>query len=118
MPSTEISDQNEPISNANVEKILSTNTSTQDLKIHNSNGLHFVPRNEVIPEFDVVEGEITGYDDQLMRARASLTSEEEKKLLRRLDWHLLPLLAVMYAVKTIDGQNVCFFSFRLLMANC
>jgi hypothetical protein len=35
-----------------------------------------------------------------------LTGAEEKKLLRRIDWHLLPLLAAMYVVKTINAQNV------------
>lgn len=36
----------------------------------------------------------------------ALTAQEEKKLLRRIDWRLLPLLSVMYVVKTIDAQNV------------
>lgn len=35
-----------------------------------------------------------------------LTAREEKKLLRRIDWHLLPLLSIMYVVKTIDAANV------------
>lgn len=35
-----------------------------------------------------------------------LSGAEEKKLLRRIDWRLLPLLAAMYVVKTIDAQNV------------
>ena len=38
--------------------------------------------------------------------RESQSNEEEKKLLRRIDWHLIPLLAVMYMVKTIDASNV------------
>lgn len=36
----------------------------------------------------------------------SLSSADERKLLRRIDWRLLPLLAAMYVVKTIDAQNV------------
>ena len=32
--------------------------------------------------------------------------EEEKKLLRRVDWRIVPLCAVMYAVKSIDASNV------------
>lgn len=36
----------------------------------------------------------------------SLGAREERKLLRRIDWRLLPLLAAMYVVKTIDAQNV------------
>lgn len=37
---------------------------------------------------------------------STLSSAEEKKLLRRIDWHLLPLMAAMYVIKTIDAQNV------------
>jgi hypothetical protein len=41
-----------------------------------------------------------------MHARGTLSGTEEKKLLRRTDGHLLPLLALMYMVKTIDMSNV------------
>ncbi|KAJ4210974.1 hypothetical protein NW759_013005 [Fusarium solani] len=69
---------------------------------------HFkvVARGDPLSSSDDVRGEITGYDDSLMRARAALSSAEEKKLLRRIDWHLIPLLAIMYMVKTIDASNV------------
>ncbi|KAM6530281.1 hypothetical protein FALCPG4_008408 [Fusarium falciforme] len=69
---------------------------------------HFkvVARGDPLSSSDDVRGEITGYDDSLMRARATLSSTEEKKLLRRIDWHLIPLLAIMYMVKTIDASNV------------
>ncbi|WAO92177.1 Hypothetical protein NCS54_00967300 [Fusarium falciforme] len=69
---------------------------------------HFkvVARGDPLSSSDDVRGEITGYDDSLMRARATLSSVEEKKLLRRIDWHLIPLLAIMYMVKTIDASNV------------
>lgn len=69
--------------------------------------LHFVPRNDELPNYDLSEESIVGYDADLMRARATLSRDEEKKVMRRVDWHLLPLLAVMYAVKTIDAMNVC-----------
>lgn len=70
---------------------------------------HFkvVARGDPLSSSDDVRGDITGYNDSLMRARATLSSTEEKKLLRRIDWHLIPLLAVMYMVKTIDASNVC-----------
>ncbi|OOQ88394.1 pantothenate transporter [Penicillium brasilianum] len=51
---------------------------------------------------------IPGYDADLMSARATLSSAEEKKLLRRIDWHLIPLLAVMYMLKSIDFTNVSY----------
>lgn len=48
----------------------------------------------------------TFYDVAASRTTPILTGAEEKKLLRRIDWRLLPLLAAMYVVKTIDAQNV------------
>lgn len=51
-------------------------------------------------------GDIHGYHPELMSARTDLSCEDEKKLLRRVDWHLLPLMAIIYCVKTIDASNV------------
>ncbi|KAE8389547.1 major facilitator superfamily domain-containing protein [Aspergillus alliaceus] len=68
--------------------------------------VHYVNRAESdpLPEY---EGElIPGYDANLMRARATLSSAEEKKLLRRIDWHLIPLLAVIYMLKSVDFTNI------------
>ncbi|KAI0436325.1 major facilitator superfamily domain-containing protein [Xylaria telfairii] len=36
----------------------------------------------------------------------SMTSEQEAKLMRRIDWHLLPLLSIMYMIKILDYINV------------
>ncbi|KAA8642883.1 hypothetical protein EYZ11_007795 [Aspergillus tanneri] len=68
--------------------------------------VHLVARDEngEFPTYD--QRLIPGYDANLMRARAALSSDEEKQVLRRIDWHLIPLLAVMYMVKTIDSNNV------------
>jgi hypothetical protein len=46
------------------------------------------------------------YNSTTANISSSLTGAEEKKLLGRIDWRLLPLLAAMYVVKTIDAQNV------------
>jgi len=46
------------------------------------------------------------YDSAASDTSPTLSSADEKKLLRRIDWRLLPLLAAMYVIKTIDAQNV------------
>ena len=46
------------------------------------------------------------YDSAASDISPTLSGAEEKKLLRRIDWRLLPLLAAMYVIKTIDAQNV------------
>ncbi|KAF5615984.1 tartrate transporter [Fusarium sp. NRRL 25303] len=65
-----------------------------------------VTRGEPIPSSGDIDDNIVGYDGTLMGARTRLSSQQEKKLLRRIDWHLIPLLSVMYMVKSIDASNV------------
>lgn len=84
--------------------------STQALEIEptgsNKSQLHVIARGEELPSDDVLEKEIKGFDATLMSARAVLSSEDEKKLMRRIDCRLLPLLALMYMIKAIDAANL------------
>ncbi|KAI1826439.1 major facilitator superfamily domain-containing protein [Xylaria intraflava] len=41
-----------------------------------------------------------------MRARTALTIEEERKLIRRVDWRLLPLCSLIFLFKNLDSDNV------------
>ncbi|KAI8623007.1 pantothenate transporter [Xylariaceae sp. FL1651] len=41
-----------------------------------------------------------------MRARTALTAQEEKRLIRRIDWHLMPLCSLMFLFKNLDYTNV------------
>ncbi|KAK3323338.1 major facilitator superfamily domain-containing protein [Cercophora scortea] len=78
-----------------------------DIEPTASGNLHLVTRSDEQHAFGSDSRErITGFDAALMGARTTLSSAEEKKLLRRMDWHLIPLLAVMYMVKTVDFTNV------------
>lgn len=67
--------------------------------------LHIQPRQGPVEGEDVTQ--ITGYDRERMRDRGLLTYEEEKKLLRKVDWHLMLLCAVIFLVKNVDANNVC-----------
>jgi hypothetical protein len=51
-------------------------------------------------------GEISGYDHERMKDRNPLSYGEEKKLLRRVDWHLMILCALIFMVKNVDANNV------------
>lgn len=44
--------------------------------------------------------------DEQTAARTLLTADEEKKLLRRIDWHLMPLCSLMFLFKNLDSDNV------------
>ncbi|GKT60947.1 pantothenate transporter [Colletotrichum tofieldiae] len=55
-----------------------------------------VGRENVIPDNELDQG----------AALTALTVEEEKKLIRKVDWRLIPLLVMLYLVKKLDESNV------------
>lgn len=56
-----------------------------------AHGFHYARRGSTVDN-RVVSGEsIEGYEDERMRARTLLTAEEEKRLMRRIDWRLMVL---------------------------
>ncbi|KAF2160339.1 hypothetical protein M409DRAFT_29189 [Zasmidium cellare ATCC 36951] len=84
------------------EKAAVITTSSPD-----PNQLHVVSRgSETTKHLEDIDGQIVGFDASLMAARTALSGEEEKRLLRRLDWRILPLMALMYVVKNIDQSNM------------
>ena len=68
-------------------------------------GLHYARRGSIAND-EGASGQIEGYDAERMRARTLLTAEEEKKLLRKVDWHLMTLCSIMFLLKNIDADNV------------
>lgn len=77
---------------------------TSEVSSPNDN-FHHVRRGDVAGELSGDES-VDGYDAERMRARTSLTAEEEKKLLRRIDWHLMPLCSIIFMFKNLDSDNV------------
>jgi hypothetical protein len=68
--------------------------------------LHYVKRGQEVSDNTGFTDSIIGYEAEQMRARSLLTYEEEKKLLRRIDWHIMPLCAIAFLLKNIDSTNV------------
>jgi len=66
--------------------------------------LHFAKRGQLLKDESFAAA--SGVDAERMRARALLTVEQEKKLLRRIDWHIMPLCALMFLMKNLDATNV------------
>ena len=57
--------------------------------------------------FDIVDdAAITAEGLSREEALTALTTDEEKKLIRRVDWRLVPLLCMLYMVKKLDESNV------------
>jgi hypothetical protein len=89
-------------------KPLGTTTATDIAPSDNSDGnnnLHFARRGEAV-EASSSQGSIEGYDPELMSGRTLLTAEEEKKLLRQIDWRLMSLCSLIFMFKNLDSNNV------------
>ncbi|KAK1765156.1 major facilitator superfamily domain-containing protein [Phialemonium atrogriseum] len=71
----------------------------------NDGAFHYVARGGAIDELSSSDS-IDGFDSERMRDRTLLTAEEEKKLLRRIDWHLMPLCSLIFMFKNLDSQNI------------
>ena len=69
-----------------------------------SHNLHYAQRGGEILEDD--GSEIQGFDAERMRDRTLLSAQEEKKLLRRIDWRIMPLCSVMFLLKNLDADNI------------
>ncbi|KAL6889157.1 major facilitator superfamily domain-containing protein [Trichoderma evansii] len=67
--------------------------------------IHYVKRGEIISQLPIDEA-IDGFQADSQGARTLLTAEEEKKLLRRIDWHLMPLCSLIFMFKNLDSDNV------------
>lgn len=80
--------------------IVSANESDADHE------LHFAKRGQALSEATSSQESIDGYDPELMSGRTLLTAEEEKKLLRKIDWRLMTLCSLIFMFKNLDGNNV------------
>ncbi|RMZ41182.1 putative pantothenate transporter [Aspergillus flavus] len=86
------------------DNVISEQSSVHDDRKDNT--LHYASRGQALSDESTGAGDIAGFDAEWMRARTSLTADEEKKLLRRVDWHIMPLCAIMFLLKNIDSENV------------
>lgn len=68
--------------------------------------LHFARRGQALAEALSSQESIEGYDPELMNGRTLLTAEEEKKLLRKIDWRLMTLCSLIFMFKNLDSNNV------------
>lgn len=85
---------------------VATNSDTDGATEAHTGQLHFVRRGEAAPEASSSQETIAGYDAELMSDRTLLTAEEEKKLLRKIDWRLMTLCSLIFMFKNLDSQNV------------
>ncbi|KAI1333614.1 putative pantothenate transporter [Xylariaceae sp. FL0016] len=78
---------------------------TEDIQGENERRFHYAKRGEALTH-DSSGDDIDGYDSERMRDRTLLTAEEEKKLLTKIDWHLMPLCSLIFMFKNLDVDNV------------
>lgn len=85
---------------------LGRTTATDVIESDTDHDLHFARRGEALAEASSSQDSIDGYDPESMSGRTLLTAEEEKKLLRKIDWRLMTLCSLMFMFKNLDSNNV------------
>ncbi|KAJ5291018.1 hypothetical protein N7478_000269 [Penicillium angulare] len=90
-------------------KDLNTSTASDIVSAHEvsaNHEFHFAKRGEALGEASSSQESIEGYDPSLMNGRELLTAEEEKKLLRKIDWRLMALCSIIFMFKNLDSNNL------------
>uniref|UniRef100_A0A8H7NN66 Major facilitator superfamily (MFS) profile domain-containing protein n=1 Tax=Bionectria ochroleuca TaxID=29856 RepID=A0A8H7NN66_BIOOC len=68
-------------------------------------GLTYARRGEEVDDATVAQG-VDGFDAERMRDRALLTAEEEKRLMRRVDWRIMTVCSLLFLLKNLDSDNI------------
>lgn len=68
-------------------------------------GLTFARRGKQVDEA-ITTNEVSGFDAERMRARSLLTADEEKKLMRRVDFRIMTICSLLFLMKNIDSDNI------------
>lgn len=95
--------------NQAVSKTFGTTTATDLVAASGSDDnheFHFARRGQALTEISSSQESIDGYTPELMSGRTLLTAEEEKKLLRKIDWRLMTLCSLIFMFKNLDSNNV------------
>lgn len=70
-------------------------------------GLTFHRRGQELDDDAAPPGEgIDGFDAARMRDRTLLTAEEEKALMRRVDWRIMTVCSLLFLMKNLDADNI------------
>lgn len=70
-----------------------------------TNNLTFARRGEELDD-TIVGNDVDGFDAERMRGRSLLTAEEEKALMRKVDWRIMTVCSLLFLLKNIDADNI------------
>jgi hypothetical protein len=88
-----------------------SSSSVQDSSAKNAtipsdtDALTFFRRGEQVDDATAAKG-VDGFDSALMRDRSLLTAEEEKALMRRVDWRIMTICSLLFLMKNLDADNI------------
>lgn len=98
--------ENGRVASRDLGRATATDIASSTTESDANHDLHFVRRGEAPAEASSSQESIDGYDPDLMSGRTLLTAEEEKKLLRKIDWRLMTLCSLIFMFKNLDSNNV------------
>lgn len=90
---------------ASISPVLDSGSDTalkHDAAPHHATGVTLARRGEEMSSVSDVDG----FDAARMRDRTLLTAEEEKALMRRVDWRMMTMCSMLFLLKNIDSDNI------------
>lgn len=95
--------RDDEIASSSSSEGLPANASTTPSSTNDS--LTFFRRGEQVDDATASKG-ADGFDSALMRDRSLLTAEEEKALMRRVDWRIMTICSLLFLMKNLDADNI------------
>lgn len=79
----------------------------QPTATNGKDGVTLFRRGEAIQDGDATDlSAVSGFDAERMRDRTLLTAEEEKALMRRVDWRIMTICSLLFLMKNLDADNI------------
>lgn len=73
----------------------------------NKDGVTLFRLGEAIQDGDAANlAGVDGFDVERMRDRTLLTADEEKALMRKVDWRIMTMCSLLFLMKNLDADNI------------
>lgn len=97
------------VQTASASSISGTSSSANNTlpPAESKDGVTLFRRGEAIQDGDSANfSGVAGFDAERMRDRTLLTAEEEKALMRRVDWRIMTVCSLLFLMKNLDADNI------------
>lgn len=104
-PQESVITRDDEITSASSSSVQDSPAKNATIPSSDTDALTFFRRGEQVDDATAARG-VDGFDSALMRDRSLLTAEEEKALMRRVDWRIMTICSLLFLMKNLDADNI------------